>query len=63
MRINLPRPDLFSQVFGEVTGTGLDSSVHGIATDSREFKAGDLYIALEGKRTDGHAFLKVVLSR
>ena len=58
MRINLPRPDLFSQVFGEVTGTGLGSSVHGIATDSREFKAGDLYIALKGKRTDGHTFLK-----
>ena len=58
MRINLPRPKLFSQVFREVTGAELDSNVHGIATNSREFKAGDLYIALKGKRTDGHTFLK-----
>ena len=52
--------DLFSQVFGEVTGTGLGSSVQGIATDSREYKADDLYIALKGKRTDGHTVLKAL---
>ena len=58
MRIDIKHPERFSSVFETVTGQRLHHPVLGIATDSREVKAGDLYIALKGERVDGHAFLK-----
>ena len=57
MRINLPNPKLFSKLVSDVTGNKLDSPVLGVTTDSRDFKQGDFYIALEGERTDGHNYL------
>jgi len=37
---------------------GLDARVCGVAVDSREAKPGDLFFALAGSRTDGHAFVE-----
>ena len=31
--------------------------VTGVCSDSREVRAGDLFIALPGERTDGHAYV------
>ena len=60
MRIDIKQPERFDTVFESVTGTGLHRPISGIATDSRECKDGDLYIALTGERTDGHGFLSAV---
>jgi UDP-N-acetylmuramoyl-tripeptide--D-alanyl-D-alanine ligase len=38
--------------------SGADARFSGVSTDSRNLRAGDLFIALRGERFDGHAFLK-----
>jgi len=57
MRISLKHPESFAAVFESVTKNKLYRPVTGITTDSRETEAGDLYIALEGEKFDGHNFL------
>ncbi len=42
--------------FGPVTG-----GVHGLSIDNRETYPGDLFIALEGQKTDGHRFVREAL--
>jgi len=58
VRIDLPNPSLFAQIFSDVTGIDFHEAVTGIVTDSRECRPGDLYIALRGNRVDGHQFLE-----
>lgn len=60
MRVSLPDPKEFSECFTEITGEKLNSDVTGITIDSRDVKPGDLYIALSGRRTDGHKFVPAV---
>lgn len=43
---------------GELTFEGMDKVITGVAIDSRQVKAGDLFVALMGENTDGHRFLK-----
>jgi len=57
MRISVKHPELFSTIFESVIGQKLFHPVFGITTDSRDVTDGDLYIALQGERVDGHAFL------
>jgi UDP-N-acetylmuramoyl-tripeptide--D-alanyl-D-alanine ligase len=38
--------------------SGRDARFSGVSTDSRNLKAGDLFVALRGERFDGHDFLK-----
>ena len=63
MRIDIKQPERFAAVFKTVTGISLHGPISGIATDSRECKEGDLYIALTGERTDGHGFLPAVMEQ
>ncbi len=60
MRINLPDPVGFAECFTEESGVKVNPVVTGITTDSRDIKPGDLYIALVGRRTDGHKFIPAV---
>ncbi len=60
MRININHSERFSVLFESVTGQKLHQPVTGIVTDSRECQKGDLYVALSGKRVDGHGYLPVV---
>lgn len=46
-------------VGGELMGDG-DAPVRGVVTDSRRARPGDLFVALDGARTDGHRFLRDV---
>ena len=48
-----------SREIAEATGgtSQGDFEVHGVAFDSREIGAGDLFIAMKGEATDGHRFL------
>ncbi len=39
------------------------TEVTGVVTDSREVKAGDLYVALRGERVDGHSFIPDVFAK
>ena len=57
MRITLPEPQNFIDMFQTITNEMLDSRVTGITTDSRDCHAGDLYIAIRGDRVDGHQFI------
>ena len=61
MRINLPDPVGFAEVFRKTIGIPFDTEVTGITTDSREVQSGDLYLAIAGERVDGHTFLKEVI--
>lgn len=48
-----------SAVGGELVGDG-DAPIRGVITDSRQARPGDLFVALDGARTDGHRFLRDV---
>ena len=56
MRVSLPDPTQFEVVFRSITGHTIPL-VGGIATDSRECRTGDMYIAIAGERVDGHDFI------
>src|SRR5580704_1960404 len=45
-----------------VEGNG-DVEITGIAYDSRRVKPGDLFVAVEGLKSDGHAFVADALAR
>ena len=57
MRINLPDPKGFSDIFKSSLGQNISSNINGISTDSRKIKKNDLYIAILGEKVDGHNFL------
>jgi UDP-N-acetylmuramoyl-tripeptide--D-alanyl-D-alanine ligase len=50
-----------STVNGRWNGT--DRALRAVATDSRTVEAGDLFVALNGDRFDGHDFLSVAVER
>jgi len=54
--------DLLHGVVYTVLGTKqpLGVRVSGVAVDSRKVRAGSLFVALAGSRTDGHAYLDQV---
>jgi UDP-N-acetylmuramoyl-tripeptide--D-alanyl-D-alanine ligase len=37
---------------------GADARFHGVSTDTRTLRSGELFVALRGERFDGHAFLE-----
>src|SRR5262245_23316945 len=61
------RPLTIQSILTACHGTLRSGSAEGIAsricTDSREAKKGDLFVALEGDRFDGHSFLGEVARR
>ena len=63
MRIDLPNPDRFKQIFDKTLKKPLLEKVVGISTDSRDIKEGDLYIAITGEKVDGHSFLTDVFDK
>ena len=63
MRIDLPNPDRFKQIFDKTLSKPLVEKVIGISTDSRDIKEGDLYIAITGEKVDGHSFLTDVFDK
>ena len=60
MRANIDHPELFAAVFESITKSKLHRPVTGLSTDSREIKEGDLYIAINGEKVNGHQFLDEV---
>ena len=63
MRIDLPNPDKFKQIFDKTLVEPLFEKVIGISTDSRDIKEGDLYLAIDGEKVDGHSFLTEVFEK
>ncbi|MEE9166494.1 MAG: UDP-N-acetylmuramoyl-tripeptide--D-alanyl-D-alanine ligase [Candidatus Neomarinimicrobiota bacterium] len=57
MRIDLPDPERIRSMIEELTGQKIEILPRGISLDSREVKPGDLFVAIVGKRVDGHDFL------
>ena len=37
---------------------GADTNIHNLTIDSREVKKGDFFVAIEGKKYDGHDFIQ-----
>ena len=60
MRATINHPELFAAVFESITKSKLHRPVTGLSTDSREIKEGDLYIAINGEKVNGHQFLNEV---
>ncbi len=58
------RPRRLSQVALAVEGTfeGNDVEVRSVSTDSRDVRAGALFVALSGEHTDGHRFVDQAFS-
>ncbi len=63
MRISLPNPPAFEHVFTEITGVQFDKPVTGITINSQNVQSGDLFIALQGERVDGHQFIRDVADK
>ena len=61
MRTAINHPELFATVFESITKSKLHRPITGLSTDSREIKEGDLYIAINGNRVNGHQFLNEVM--
>jgi len=67
MLSNLSLSQLVKIVHGQLqnnTAAALDDDmIHGVSTDSRNIKAGDLYVPLSGERFNGHHFIAQAQSR
>jgi len=50
--------EIKSAVRGTLENLGLEDEITGISTDSRNVAKGDLFVALDGERFDGHGYLK-----
>ena len=51
--------DLLATLAPDLAAPGAEQvSVGGVCIDSRQVKAGDLFVALAGERTDGHAYVQ-----
>jgi len=59
------RPRRLSSVARTVGGrlVGEDATVAGVASDSREVRPGDLFVAIKGAHVDGHAFVADAFAR
>jgi UDP-N-acetylmuramoyl-tripeptide--D-alanyl-D-alanine ligase len=59
------RPRRLSAVASSTSGrlVGADDEVHGAATDSREIKPGELFVAIRGERVDGHEHVDPAFDR
>ncbi len=60
-----PRPLKFiaDAAGGEILRGEPATLVHGVCTDSRQARAGDLFVALAGEKYDGHQFLDAVAAQ
>ena len=66
MRIELCTSLRAPRVLAEALGarvTGELREIRGIATDSREVRAGDLFVAIKGEHTDGGAYIPQALAQ
>ncbi len=59
--IAFPLSELAQTLNGQVLGK--DVSIASVSSDSRHLRAGDLYVALQGPRHDGHDFLDQAAER
>jgi len=55
--------DIVEAVGGKLTSGSADTKIHGVSTDTRSLKEGDLFVALKGDRFDGHDFLNDAVSK
>ncbi|OEU48196.1 MAG: hypothetical protein BA872_05350 [Desulfobacterales bacterium C00003060] len=53
--------DVLQATGGRLVGGNEDVRFQGVSTDSRTIEAGDLFVAVEGQKYDGHSFLQEVL--
>jgi len=61
--MSIPVDQFAKIVVGEAHGFAPGAVIDGFATDNREVKHGDLFLAIKGARVDGHAFVEDAISR
>jgi UDP-N-acetylmuramoyl-tripeptide--D-alanyl-D-alanine ligase len=49
--------DIAKAVKGKLVSGFPETEIHGVSTDTRSIRGGDLFVALEGERHDGHDFV------
>jgi len=59
----LPLQFVLSACNGELLSGARDLAVRRVCTDSRQAQPGDLFVALEGEKFDGHAFVPEVAAK
>ncbi len=52
-----------SELVREITGVNVETALTGVSIDSRTITAGQMFVALKGKRYDGHDFVKEALRK
>jgi len=58
MRIDLPSPKSFKELFNKKINKKVEIEIEGISIDSRNIKKNDLYVAIKGDRVDGNNYIK-----
>ena len=61
--MSIPVDQFAKIVGGEAHGFAPDAFIAGFATDNREVHPGDLFLAIEGERVDGHDFAADAVAR
>ena len=62
-RLPVTLGDLAQAVCGRVVAGAAETPIDGFSIDSRSLSRGDLFVAIRGKRFDGHAFVTVAIGR
>ena len=55
--------EIIAPLKGELISGPSDLIIEGLSTDSREIKAGNLFVALKGETYDGHAFIRQAVDK
>lgn len=55
--------DVIKKVSPVETRGNLDMEITGVATDSRKVAPGNLFVAVKGTQTDGHAYISMALEK
>ena len=61
--ISLAVKEIAHRLGANLVGSTVETSIERIVTDSREVRAGDLFVAIHGNRLDGHDFVEQAASR
>jgi UDP-N-acetylmuramoyl-tripeptide--D-alanyl-D-alanine ligase len=57
MRVDIQDKEIFMSSFTDITNGLNNIKVEGISIDSRNIKKGDMFLALQGEKTDGHNYI------
>ena len=63
MRLDISEKKIFSKMINNLFNYKIKNHINGISIDSRKIKENDVYIALKGKKYDGHDFIPEAINK